>query len=224
MQHLKILTLSGWTQPIDALDAIAPAAEKLDYLDHTPESVLEHSGQYDVVIGWSLGGVLARMLLASEAISAGALVMIASPYQFVRGGAVQEAMLEDTFEQFYANFRDDTPRTIKRFNGLLLKGDAHAREIQGAFKHHPRIEESALWLRWLAFLRDYSAHEADYSKLPKTLIIHGAQDAIVPVAQAHLLAKKLGAELHILPNAGHAPHYHNAAQVRAVIEAFVAKV
>ena len=221
MESLKILTLSGWTQPADALDVLAPHAQTFDYIDHSPESILTHKGEYDLIIGWSLGGVIARRLLARGAVQAGALISIAAPYQFVRGGEVHHAMPQDTFEQFYANFRDDTPRTSSRFHGLLLKGDSRAREIRDQLSHHPRLHETPLWLRWMDFLREYSAHEADYSSLPKTLIIHGEQDAIIPVEQGRMLADKLGAKLHLLPGAAHAPHLHDPAGVRRAIEEFI---
>lgn len=221
MKSLKILTISGWTQPPDALDILAPHAETLDYIDHSPESVQAHRGEYDLIIGWSLGGVIARRLLSCGAVKAGALVSLAAPFQFVRGGDVHEAMPQDTFEQFYANFRDDTQRTISRFSGLLVKGDSRAKAVHERLSLHPRIDEAHHWLRWMDFLRDYSAKEADYSALPKTLVIHGAQDAIIPASQGQRLAEKLQAELLMLPEAGHAPHLHDPEKVRSAIEEFV---
>lgn len=219
---MKILTLSGWTQPADALLGVAPNAEMFDYIEHSPESILTHQGEYDAVIGWSLGGILARKLLQTGAVKARALVSIAAPYQFVRSATMHEAMPQDTFELFSANYRDDTERTASRFGGLLIKGDSRAKQLRGLLAHHERIGETEHWLRWMDFLRDYSAHEADYSLLPKTLIIHGAQDAIVPAIQGHKLAEKLGGKLHILPNAGHAPHLHAPDEVRALIKEFIA--
>jgi pimeloyl-ACP methyl ester carboxylesterase len=219
---MKILTLSGWTQPPDALLSIAPNAEAFDYIEHSPESLHQHRESYDLVIGWSLGGVLARQMLISGAISADAFVSIAAPYQFVRDAHCHDAMPPDTFAQFYANFEMDSARTAKRFSGLLAKGDVRAKAIVAEMSHHPRLHETAHWLRWLGFLDDYSARHHDYSSLPKTLIIHGAQDAIIPVAQAPKLAEKLGAQLHMLPDAGHAPHLHDAPEVQRAIKAFVA--
>ncbi len=108
-----------------------------------------------------------------------------------------------------------------RFSGLLAKGDAKARDIRAQNALHPRIDEGAHWLRWLEFLRDYSAHEHDYSNLPRTLIIHGQQDAIIPAMQGEELARKLGAKLHCLPNAGHAPHWHNPQALQKVIAEFL---
>ncbi len=222
MDGMKILTLSGWTQPADALLTIAPKADIFDYIEHSPESVHQHRESYDLVIGWSLGGVLARQMLSSGAISADAFVSIASPYQFVRDDHWYDAMPPDTFEQFYTNFETDTMRTAQRFSGLLAKGDVHAKAIMSEMANHPRLEDTQHWLRWLDFLGGYSARHHDYKGLPKTLIIHGAQDVIIPATQANKLAETLSAKLHMLPDAGHAPHLHDAPEIRRIIEDFVA--
>lgn len=224
-EKMKILTISGWTQPSDALLGIAPGADVLDYFAAT--DVRTAAGrlparEYDRVIGWSLGGILAREMIADGLLKADRLISLASPYQFVRTPNWPHAMPPETFELFTANYRDDTQRTVNRFHGLVAKGDTHARRIMGELSHHPHVLETDLWLPWMDFLRSYSADGRDYTPLPPTLIVHGTADAIVPVQQVEPLALRIpNQKTEIWDNAGHALHHHDPIRLRKLIEEFV---
>lgn len=224
MDGSKILSISGWTQSPDALKTLFSSADSVDYIDQArSDQVAELLPQrdYDLVIGWSLGGLIARQLMKQGVLRARSLVLISSPFQFVRSERVEAAMPRNTFERFYANYRDDTERTIARFSGLLVKGDTRESQIRRQLTPHARIRDAAAWLRWMDVLETYSAADHDYAALPDTLIIHGVQDAIIPVEQAYLLATHLpNAQLLIMENAGHAPHWHNTEYVRDAICAF----
>lgn len=226
MDGLDILTFSGWSRPADALRPLAPSADTFDYFDAGRPDIRAIAAQlprrdYDLVIGWSLGGVLARRLLQTGHLRARAFVSLSAPLQFVRDTRVRDAMPPETFERFYTNYRDDPARTAARFHGLLVKNDRHHRRILGELTHHPRVQEADAWLRWMDFLATYSALDHRYDALPPSLLIHGAGDAIVPVAQAYHLSEHLGAAaLHVLPHCGHAPHHHDPDGLRRRIAAF----
>lgn len=225
MEKLRILTISGWTQTPQAFEEVFPHAESLDYAD---ASSIEHIAKsighndYDIVIGWSLGGILARQLLNYHSLNAKALISVAAPLQFVRDHRITDAMAADTFEQFYQNFSEDTERTVTRFHGLLAKGDKHGSEIlKQRAEHHDRIHEADAWLAWMDFLRQYSALDHAYDNLPPTLIIHGMKDAIVPVAQAFHLGEYFNhCDVSLISDCGHAPHWHHPQQMAQTIEAF----
>jgi pimeloyl-ACP methyl ester carboxylesterase len=53
--------------------------------------------------------------------------------------------------------------------------------------------------------------------VPKTLLIWGAEDRVVPLASAKIYAEKIGAELAVVCGAGHLPHQEKAAEVAAAI-------
>jgi 3-oxoadipate enol-lactonase len=66
----------------------------------------------------------------------------------------------------------------------------------------------------------YSVEKRVAQIVAPTLIVHGAQDRIVPVKNAHLLAARIpNAKLVILPSAGHACMIDSAEEFnRAVVE------
>jgi len=58
--------------------------------------------------------------------------------------------------------------------------------------------------RTMAGISEWTSHD----RLPRitapTLIVHGDRDVLIPVENAHVLAKRIpGARLHIVPGAGH---------------------
>ncbi len=177
---------------------------------------------FDAVIGWSLGGILARRMLIEGHIKTRALILISTPFQFVRDARMPHAMPPETFENFYANYRDDTHRTTQRFHGLTAKGDAHHKRILSEMEHHPEVLNADLWLPWLDELKIYSAANDDYSALPPTLMIYGEQDAIIRHEQGlalHALIPQ--SKLISLQGCGHAPHLHDEALVRTAVTNFV---
>jgi pimeloyl-ACP methyl ester carboxylesterase/predicted glycosyltransferase len=54
-----------------------------------------------------------------------------------------------------------------------------------------------------------------------TLVIHGENDRIIPVANARELARCTGGQLHIVPNAGHGVAVRRPAEVNLAIDAFL---
>jgi pimeloyl-ACP methyl ester carboxylesterase len=228
MDGYNILALPGWAQPHDALHSIAPHATHFDYVNHANiESIAGALAgrKYDAVIGWSLGGVIARQLITRGDLLANALISIASPYQFVRDVRLHDAMPPDTFEQFYANYRDDSERTAKRFHGLLVKGDSRMKELLGLLRTHPKVTQNRHWLPWLDFLNHYSAHDHSYQNLPPTLLLHGRNDSVVPFSQSERLQEKLPhATLIAYDEAAHVPHLHAPDTMKSHINDFLKKV
>lgn len=224
MDGIRLLTLSGWTQPADALLALLPQADHFDYaglngFDAVSKAI--NTTDYDMVIGWSLGGVIARQLIQRGVLRAHALVLLSSPFRFVRNAHIHEAMPPDIFEQFYANYRDDTKRTVDRFHGLIAKGDMYAKRILNELSHHPFVMQTDVWLPWMDVLCEYNGFTQDYSMLPPSLIIHGQSDAIVPYEQSEYLHQHLPNSQHERwEHCGHAPHLHDPERLAERIRNF----
>ena len=219
---MTTLILSGWTQPSNALAAIEPGAATFDYSDYpSPEASFPALAQFrDVahVVAWSLGGQLVLHAIAAGILAPQHLTLIATPYQFVSDAAVK-AMDPVTFAQFRENYAQNPARSKGRFHGLVAKGDRDFGRVLADLTHHGDVENTARWLPWLDALGRHSLAETALPPMPPTFIVHGENDAIVPAAQAALLAEKLGAQASLWPDAAHAPHLHDAARLRAEIAA-----
>jgi pimeloyl-ACP methyl ester carboxylesterase len=53
------------------------------------------------------------------------------------------------------------------------------------------------------------------------LVIHGTDDQVIPIARSAELARLAGGTLAVIEGSGHEPQYRHAAQVNAVLDAFL---
>lgn len=225
---MKTVTLTGWGQPHDALKAIAPAARHIDYAaEETVEKALARIGDEaygaDIIIGWSMGGQMALRAIAQGMIAPRRLVLIATPYQFVKHDARALGMGRDTFAQYRQNYARNPERTLHKSYLLIAHQDMHADRVQGYLHGHKKQIGGYNWLYWLDTLAAYSCDALDLSILPPTLLIHGNNDVVVEPLQSAAFKERIPqAELRQYSNCGHAPHWHNHEDVRAQIERFVA--
>ena len=78
------------------------------------------------------------------------------------------------------------------------------------------------WLYWLDMLNGFSCKNLDFSMFPPSLLLHGAQDAVVDCRQSYEFEKSIPQAKHIIiENAGHAPHWHDMSSVRRYIEEYI---
>lgn len=221
---MSILTLSGWTQPSDALRSLAPDAHVFDYSDYAgPEESFAGLAAFtdaEHVIGWSMGGQLALRAIAAGVLRPKRLTLIAAPYQFVSGEGFTGGMDPTTYQLFRDSYAKDPARTKQRFHALIAKGDADAKRIASLLGHHPQVDDIARWLPWLERLGADSLRGTDFSRVPPTLLVQGEGDHIVPFAQSQaLLAALPHARLERWEATGHAPHLRDTQRLRAQMEA-----
>jgi pimeloyl-ACP methyl ester carboxylesterase len=220
----RILTLTGWGQPHDALETIAPGATHLDYanfadVEKTMQAIADTGAGYDAAIGWSLGGKLLVQAVGRGIFMPKKLVLIAAPFQFVADTHAPSGMKQEMYRKFTENYERDPVRTLKKGWELITKGDANAdtvREYLEAF--NPTHVLNRNWLPWMQRLDGFSSINLDFAHFPPTLILHGKNDVVVRHEQSELFASKLPkVKLVTFKNAGHAPHWHDAAKVTQLI-------
>ncbi len=217
---MTTLLLSGWTQPTDALVHVEEDAALFDYsAHHSADTAIEAMAALKPrrVVAWSMGGQLALRAIIARVIQPEHLTLIAAPMQFV-SDTTMKGMDRTTYQLFRESYARDPARTKARFHGLVAKGDRDMKRVMGLLGHHPEVENVARWLPWLDDMAAYRLNERALALAPPTLIIHGMNDAIVPVAQSeHLASVSPCAQLNAWAEVGHAPHLHDAARMRAEI-------
>jgi pimeloyl-[acyl-carrier protein] methyl ester esterase len=216
----KAITISGWGQNFDALENIAPNAHHIDYKNcsNIEEFFDKIKGQTpDVLIGWSLGGQLALRAIDAGLLAPKLLVLLATPFQFITGKGLKCGMDPDTFHGFEKDFAEDPIKTLKQFSVLVAKNDAKAKEIIAKLKQNDN-ENISNWQYWLQELGEFSCQKLNFSKAPKTLVIHGCDDTIVDYTQSGIFRPLIkNYKSFIFENCGHAPHLHDENQVRSLI-------
>lgn len=221
---MRIACLSGWGQPHDALEAVVPGATHIDYARHDSASAAllnigAQAREHDVVIGWSLGGQLAVRAIAAGLLRPRALVLIATPFQFVKNAQTPIGMPAGTFATFRANYERKPLATLAKAWELIAMDDDNGESIREKLARQDK--ESVLrghWLPWLDILAQYSCEGLYLENAPPTLIIHGDKDLVVYPEQAgNFLLMLPSAQLQMLPGCGHAPHWHDTEKLRALI-------
>lgn len=224
---VKILSMSGWAQPHDALHSLIPDAEHLDYSAYkSPDALFAYLSEqsYDAVVAWSLGAQLAVRATLEGVLKPKWMVLLAPPLQFVNDATFDAGMDPVTFAQFHQSYSADPQRTLSRFHGLLVKGDRHMRRILPLLGHHPEVQNVSHWLPWLNDLADVKHTDFCSGQLPPTLLIQGKEDVIVPCTQAEAWqARFTQIESRIVEAMGHTPHLHDEALLRRWIDEHGAK-
>lgn len=163
-----------------------------------------------VLVGWSLGGMLATRLAHRNSQKVKALITIASNAVFVARDDWPEAMEPATFAQFYRDFEADAAATWTRFCALQALGDRKRKVVAPYLRQQtpPRPDQQAVWAQGLFWLEQLDNRNVlAQSSLPQYHLF-GAADALVPTAAADRLRDLLppAAEVEVLPQTAHAPH------------------
>ncbi len=165
-----------------------------------------------VLVGWSLGGMLALALAQRYPHSVAAVLSIAAGPSFVQRDAWPCAMPVDTFESFYAQYEADAERTLRRFIGLQVQGLAGPvrKQLSRQLARDAALtaDSTASHLGLLRVLAELDLRETlDELTCPVTLI-YGREDALVPVEVADELQRHPTAntEVLVLDQAAHVAH------------------
>jgi len=175
-----------------------------------------------ILIGWSLGGMLAMQLAHRWRGKLAGLVLVSSTPCFRVKPDWEPGCSGEQFHAFEQALERDPDKLLGQFFTLMLHGDTVSRGRFNAIakeavdrKHPPLTEALRSGLKLLDTL-DLRAQLVDIS-IP-TLVVHGTHDQVAPVEAGRYLAGHIpGARLHIMA-CGHAPHLTQDKTFNAYLE------
>jgi pimeloyl-[acyl-carrier protein] methyl ester esterase len=161
-----------------------------------------------IILGWSLGGLLAMELASRFPGKAEKLLLVNSSPCFVRRDNWPSALDAEVFAAFEQGLRDDYSATLRRFLGLQLQGVADARELIRMLRL--KLEEAPPdpdALRQGLLLLSESDLRSLLSGLDMPIAaLLGARDTLVPSAVAEALRFECGVEsVEVIPDGAHIP-------------------
>lgn len=225
----KILCLSGWAQKHDSLKDIfqdfdneAEVIHFSYFSFHSIEDIAQkiktlHGINFSIICGWSLGGQIAARLLCANLIKTKLLILLASPFQFVKSEKINVAMPVKSFLEFKNNFENSPNQTLKRFSILSLINDKSGNYMKGNLDINDQNHHHLSF--WLNELGKFSCHDLDFSNFPKTIIFQGQGDMVVNFRQANFFIENIeNCQKIMLQNCGHAPHINYLKQIKNVIK------
>jgi pimeloyl-[acyl-carrier protein] methyl ester esterase len=160
-----------------------------------------------VVCGWSLGALTAMQMALAQPERIARLVLIGATPRFVQANDWPHAQPAALLDGFATAVATDPRTALRRFAALLNQGDTQVRRLTRELATVLAADSTATTLAaGLHALRDTDLR-ADIGQIRQpVLLLHGAHDALMPLAAAEWLAKHLpAARLEVFPDAAHAP-------------------
>ena len=235
----KILLITGWgggaelLRPLhEALAQKGHIVERINIFNALNDEILQQhvelAAKFDVIVGWSLGGQLATLLvnqIEKQYAEQKMLITLASNPCFVAQLDWSTAMPVETFIQLKQSFEQDAISTLKRFGLLVCQGASSAKKDFLAMQKLIRPQPIALLKQGLALLEQLNLVEIYKSYQGGQLHVFAEHDALVPyqVAQKtkNLVAKKLSVIL--IDGASHGFPCFMVEQTVQIIEDFLKK-
>ena len=170
-----------------------------------------------VLVGWSLGGMLALEACAGGFAPA-ALVLIAACASFCQRPDYQLGVAPAVLRGMRRRLRDQADQVVQDFQQQLL-APSEAAWQEGLQELLPLHQDPG----WLAAGLDYLRYTDLRPILAQVragtvLVVHGTADRITPVAQAYFLEEHLPtARLQLLRDTGHVPMLTHGREVNSLL-------
>lgn len=190
----KILLITGWGGGIELLrplhEALAQKGhviERMNIFNAQDDEILQQhvelAAKFDVIVGWSLGGQLATLLvnqIEKQYAEQKILITLASNPCFVAQLDWSTAMSVETFIQFKQSFEQDAISTLKRFGLLVCQGASSAKKDFLAMQKLIRPQPIALLKQGLQLLEQLNLVEIYKNYQGRQLHVFAEYDALVP--------------------------------------------
>lgn len=175
-----------------------------------------------VVLGWSLGGLVAlEAALRMPQRLRGAILANSTP-RFITADDWPHAMPPEQLQQFALDLAQDYRESLQNFLSLQVRGDESARaalrQLRDALFAHGEPDRASL-ATGLEILKDSDLRPRLKDVGVPTLVLAGGYDRLTPAGASEYLAAHItGARLEVFPKSAHAPFIsHAEAFVDAVL-------
>jgi pimeloyl-[acyl-carrier protein] methyl ester esterase len=159
--------------------------------------------------GWSLGAMLALQAAALAPRRLAGLILVGGTPSFTQRAGWPHGQPPSLLDSFGNAVRSDAAGTLQRFVALLNQGDAQARALSRAMSRQlaaARLPVTATLLTGLGWLRDVDLRQRVAAIAVPTLLVHGENDPLMPLAAARWLHEQLPeSRLQVISGAAHAP-------------------
>ena len=174
------------------------------------------------LLGWSFGGQLAMQLATDNIDKVERMVLVASTPKFCQSDNWSHGLPDVQVRAMQRRLQRDQEATLDDFVNLMFTGEVDGTTLAATVREQSIAPEHIAGREILATLRlgDLRDQLAQIS-IP-TLIHHGQDDSIIPVAAGQFLAEQIpDCELSIFNDVGHAPFLSRPKQSQALWKEFL---
>ncbi len=224
---LIMISLPGFDVAVEAFEDVGVYLQTL--LTQLPKRFF--------IAGWSLGGMLATAIAAKAPQRVRGVITLASNVCFVERDDYAHAMSRADFSAFVQGFEQSPDVTLKRFAGLMAKGDDNERQLlkqlrnicasswQLAGEQMPAQLAQSTWLCGLGWLQQLDNRSNFLSLTVPGLHLLADGDALVPPSIATTLnTLNTVQKVSLIKSASHAMHWSQPDEVFAAMKQFIDEV
>jgi len=215
--RVTVIDLPGHGRSVDA---------KVEYsLDVLAQALMDIIPDNSVLLGWSMGGLIAQKIALRYPEKVGKLILMACNAQFVQSNDWPFAMKPEVLNMFVENLLSDYKATLQRFLMLQARGGDNTRdtirELKQRLYAHGEPDTQALYGGLQLLKNSRFVDQLPDISVPVLLIL-GRLDALVPCKAGQAMAEKIeNVELHIFDKSAHAPFISHLDDFLDVLESFI---
>lgn len=214
-----MLWLTGWGMPDSSWDAVrtqfpayqhiaplyADVADPKQFYERVEKEVRSRHAEELIVVGWSMGGLLGLRLASHYPVSA--LVLIGTTACFTREPEERSKGWNPVIlQRMKRQLKTARERVMATFAEQMLTSKERQQSVQLVEQDDHKWSLEAL-IAGLSYLEEEDCRSFLFSLACPSLVIHGTDDVVCPLAAGEELAKSLlHAEFVEIPGCGHAPH------------------
>lgn len=178
-----------------------------------------------ILIGWSLGGLVAQQIASSENAKTNKIVLICTSPFFMQENTCWYGIKPNVLEGFQTQLSSDFKKTLERFLAIQSLGSDTARsdlkKIKTQIFQYDQPREAAL-RKGLEYLQNIDLRDLVGAEKTQTLRIFGSQDSLVPKKAIEKI-KQLDPNGHyeLIKGASHAPFISHTADFITALKVFL---
>lgn len=181
--------------------------------------------QATVVLGWSLGGLIATQLATKYPQQVTKLILTATSAQFFSSEDWPHAMNAEILESFGSDLKHAYRETVLQFLSIQALGSDRARDEIRTLKQRVFRDGEPCYHaleQGLHILQTQSQREQIKAIQCPTLIIAGEKDRLAPLAACQAMQQSIsGSRLHCIKGTSHAPFLSHLDEFADTIRQFI---
>lgn len=176
-------------------------------------------------VGWSLGGLVAQQIALTAPQRVSRLALVSSMPCFIQRPDWPHGLPVAQLRRFAADLSQDHHAVLKRFIALEVLDSAHAvtqlRQLRAMLFQHGEPALDAL-AEGLTILETTDLRWRWPEMVCPVLLLLGQRDRLAPVAAGAAMQTLLpAAQLHVFPQAGHAPFFSHLPEFLKYLRGFL---
>lgn len=221
LDTLPLVLLPGWGFDHRIWEGVRPLLGEHTEVITLDDDVLARLPQRSILMGWSLGGMLATQIAIQQPHRVAGLITVGSNLKWVADNDWPGASA-DNFAAFFENLAQNFEVTKQHFCGVVARGDGKEKQIARILREKLSTAPQENFLQGLRLLDSIDNRKGFAGLRMPGLHLFGEQDVMVPlsVEQAMRVLNKRQ-RTYVFPEMAHAPFLSEPGKFVEVVKDFI---